>query len=148
MVGGPFLGAVIGRWRAAFECGVLALVLASCGGSDPEPQPAPEPRRSETPAQLEAEPGEGDEQPILVPIGIRVTGSLTGIEPNRVSAFLPLRFEVSNDRGRRAVVRVDGVGRVEIEPGRRAVLRSPGLRPGRYRVRGPAQTRTLRVVRG
>ena len=137
---------VIGRCALLVECGVLALVLASCGGEDREPE---RPRVTPSPSQLRSEPDAGDERPILVRVGVRLTRRMTAIEPDRVAAFLPLRFGIDNDTGRRATVRIQGVGRITAPGGEDdAGLRSPGLEPGRYRVTGPHGSTTLRVKPG
>jgi hypothetical protein len=146
MSGGPSgSGAFIGRARRLVELGVAALVLSSCGGGD---EAAP-PRQGEPPAQLHSRPGGGDEEPILVRVGVRVTRDAVAVEPGRVAAFLPLRIGVDNDAGRRVAVRVRGVGRVVAPAGSGdRSLRSPGLEPGRYRVRAAGGTAVLRVTPG
>ena len=105
------------------ECGVVALVLSSCGGDD-------------HPNRLQ-EPHAGDEQPIELRVDVRANRSGTTVRPRRVAAFLPVRFVT---RGR--PVRVSGIGRVRDE------FRSPGLEPGRVRITGPGGTATLLVRSG
>lgn len=145
MVGGPSLTGVIGRCLVLIECGVLALVLASCGDDEPDRE---RPRVTASPSQLRSEPDGGDERPISVRVGVRVTDELTGVEPSRVAAFLPLRIQITNDGSGRARVRIAGVGSRTLARGDSAVVVSPGLEPGRYRVTGPAGSRTLRVRPG
>lgn len=118
-----------------FESGVVALVLASCGGEDP---PAPQPLRSE--------PDAGDEQPISVRVDVRLRADATVVEPRRVAAFLPLRFVVTSDVDGRVAVR--GVGARAVVADGRTVLRSPGVPAGPVRVTGPGGTATLRVRAG
>jgi hypothetical protein len=147
VVGGPSRGGrVIGRSVVLFELGVLALVLASCGGDEPAPEPRSQPRA--TPSQLRSEPDAGDEQPISVPVGVRLTRGRTAVEPASVAAFLPLRFGIDNDTGRQAKVRIADVGTIVVARGHDGVLRSPGLPDGRIKIDGPGGSTTLRVKSG
>ena len=100
------------------------------------------------PSQLRSEPDEGDERPIRVRVGVRITDTLTGVEPSRVAAFLPLRIRVSNDSSGRARVRIATLGTRTVARGGAATMTSPGLEPGRYRVTGPAGSTALRVRPG
>ena len=131
-VGGPSRKTLIGRTTHWIECGVLALVLASCGGGDGGTRPG----------NLR-EPDEGDEQPIELRVVIRSDRDATEVLPDRIAAFLPVRFVRRGDAD--GAVRVGGLGRLS---DRVFELSSPGLSPGRVRISGPGGEAVLRVVRG
>lgn len=122
-----------------FESGVVALVLASCGGDD-----APAPQR------LQPEPDAGDEQPISVRVAVSIgEDGVTTARPGKVAAFLPLRFVITNTTSQSADVRITKVGRRTVAPLNQAVLRTPGLQPGRVFVnRSIHQGAVVRVVAG
>jgi hypothetical protein len=118
------------------ESGVVALVLASCGGGD-SPQPAPRLK----------EPDQGDEQGIRVTVGVRITRGAVRVEPSEVDAFLPLRFTTTNETGRDVTLRISGLPRLRLGarltasqddgggPPRRIVLRAGSGRRAVVRVR-------------
>lgn len=136
----------IGRPVVTVETGVLALVLLSCGDSDPAPQSTPTPT---PPARLQ-EPDAGDEQPPAVTVRLRATDEDLTIRPRRVPAFIPLEFVLDNSRGTRtAVFRVPGQPVAEEAAGVKGGQRSAGERPGRLRISaGRGRVAVLRVVAG
>lgn len=136
--GGPLVKRTIGRWVAGIETGVVALVLLSCGGSDP----------ASPPSRL-SEPDAGDEQGITIYVRIRATDERVTVRPRVVPAFLPLRISERNDGERVARFRAPGVPDTELPSGLGATNRVKGLEPGRYIIRaGRGRTAVLRVKAG
>lgn len=128
----------IGRLVVGIEAGVAALVLLSCGGSDPAPAPT----------RLQ-EPDAGDEQAIAVPVRIVVTDARVTVRPDTVAAFLPLKVTFHNRGSDNAYVSAPGVPTRGLQPGQSTTQRSAGVEPGRYTVRaGRGRRATLRVKDG
>jgi hypothetical protein len=133
VVGGPSRKRGIGHVKNLVESGVLALVLASCGGGS-------------SPPRLQ-EPDQGDEAGIRIVVGVRITPDSVRVEPSEVDAFLPLRFRLMNETKRSVTMRITGRPNVQMEaesdasqdvdggPPRRIVLRAGQGRRAVVRVR-------------
>ncbi len=100
------------------------------------------------PRSLKAEPDSGDEKAIRYRVTIRVSKRRTTVEPPAIASFLAADFAIINRTKRRAVVRVARVGRRAIAPGATGRLSTPGLKTGRYRIKGPGGNATLIVRAG